>query len=278
MKIGLALAGGGLQAFAHIGAIQALNESGIKIDYISGTSSGSLIAALYALGYSTQEMQEIFVKYYKEIVKIETGKILWIAKDYFLKKEINTEGLIDGSKIEELFNEITNNKNISETKIPLAIPTVDTISTKECIFLSQKYDLVDNEIDYIYDVPLAKAVRASMAFPGILTTCSLGKYNFIDGGTKDNLPVKVLKDMGADYTIGISFDISNYEPSNNLLKVALRAVDIFSQKDVKNAQKIADIAIEIDTKNASLLELGDIKQCISTGYDAVKKHLESIKI
>ena len=152
-----------------------------------------------------------------------------------------------------------------------------TISTKECIFMSKNYNLKNEKIDYIYDIPLGKAVRSSMAFPGIFTTSKFGKYNFIDGGTKDNLPVKVLKDMGADVTIGLSFKLDDYDVENqNILSIILRTVDIFSLKDVIEAQKEATIAIEIDAKGTSLMEIDDIDKCIDIGYKAIMENKEQL--
>ena len=110
---------------------------------------------------------------------------------------------------------------MNEVKIPYAIATVDTITTKECIFLSKEYNLEDENIDYIYNAPIATATRASMSFPGIFTPCGYDKYNFIDGGTKDNLPVKILKDMGADKTLAISFRIDDYEPKEDIFAETL---------------------------------------------------------
>lgn len=159
----------------------------------------------------------------------------------------------------------------------MAIATVDTISTKECIFMSKDYNLKNDNIDYIYDISIGKAVRASMAFPGIFTTCKFEKYNFIDGGTKDNLPIEVLKDMGADVTIGLSFKLDEYNVENqNILSILLRTVDIFSLKDVIKAQKEANIAIEIDAKGTSLMEIDDIDRCIEIGYNAIMNKKEEI--
>lgn len=284
MKVGLALAGGGLQGIAHIGVIKALEELDIKIDYIAGTSSGSIFALLYALGFSTEEVKEVANGYYKKLSSIEKGKIVKIIKDYMFTRTIKTEGLIDGKKIEDIINEVAAKKgitNINQIAMPIAMPTVDTLSTKECAFVSKKIEKPDGDIVYIDDISVGKAVRASMAFPGIFNTCSFREFNFIDGGTKDNLPIKPLKDMGADYTIGVSFDISHYEVTNNLMKVILRAVDIFSQKDVINAQKMADIFFEIDTNGVSLLTIDDMEACIETGYNAImakKEELLKLKI
>ena len=90
------------------------------------------------------------------------------------------------------------------------------------------------------------------------------------------MPIQVLKDMGATKTIGLSFSIDKYTPSNNIFSVLLRAVDIFSQKDVRTAQKIADIAIEFDTQGTSLLEITDLEQCYQIGYDEIMKHKAQI--
>lgn len=279
MSLGLALAGGGLQGIAHIGAIKALQDLNIKIDYISGTSSGSIFAAMYAMGFTTEEMKKFANDYYKAITNIEKKPIISAIGTYLIHKDIRIGGLTSGEKIEELAKMVAekkNIKNISDIQMPLAIPTVDTISTKECISISKKYDLKNDDIDYIYDIPIEKAIRASMSFPGIFTTCDFENYNFIDGGTKDNLPIQILKDMGADKTIGISFNIDRYTPSNNILSILLRTVDIFSLKDVRAAQRIADLAIEIDTQGTSLLEITNLEQCYQIGYDEIIKHKEEI--
>lgn len=279
MGIGLALAGGGLQGIAHIGAIKALEELGVKIQYISGTSSGSIFASMYAMGFTHEEMREFALKYYKNLIKIKKKTLLKAAYTYLIKKEVLVGGLIDGMKIEQFIQkaaDLKNVKNIDEVKIPLALATVDTISTKECILMSKNYNLGSDEIDYLTEISLAKAVRASMSFPGIFTTCNFEKYNFIDGGTKDNLPIKILKDIGAKKTIGISFNMDNYTPRENIFKILLRTIDIFSMKDVRNAQKIADLAIEIDTKGTSLLEIKNIDECIELGYKTIMENKEKI--
>ncbi len=280
MKVGVALAGGGLKGVAYIGALKAFEELGVKLDYISGTSSGSMAATLYAIGCDCDEIKKIIVESYKGIIKIPKKPIISSVGTYLTKKQLKLEGLISGERVENLIQkaaEEKNCKNISDIKIPLAIATVDTISTKECIFMSKNYNLKNDNIDYIYDISIGKAVRSSMAFPGIFTTSKFDKYNFIDGGTKDNLPVKVLKDMGADVTIGLSFKLDDYDMENqNILSILLRTVDIFSLKDVLEAQKESDLAIEIDAKGTSLMEINDIDKCIQIGYNAIMDNKENI--
>ena len=196
MKIGLALAGGGMQGIAHIGVIKALRELNIDVDYISGTSSGSVFALMYALNYDTQEMIDISKKYYKVLTNIERKSVFKTIGNYVWNKEINIEGLNAGEKIEDIVNIISNKKNIYNIKdldTTIAITTVDTISSKECIFLSNKCNEKDENVDYIYDAPIGKAVRASSSFPGVFCPCDFGKHKFLDGGVLDNIPVLEVK-------------------------------------------------------------------------------------
>ena len=279
MSLGLALAGGGLKGLAHIGALKALEDLDVKIDYLSGTSSGSMFASFYAMGFEPEEIKEKTMKYYKTLVKIEKKPIFKAGFTYVTSGVAKVAGLIPGENIENLIKTVAKDKNIesmNDVKIPYAICTVDTISTKECIFLSQKFDLKNDEIDYIYDAPIAKATRASMSFPGVYTPCQYGKYNFIDGGTKDNLPVKVLKDMGADKTLALSFKLDDYVPKEDIFAVLLRTVDIFSLKDVRKAQKEADLAIEIDCSGTTLLEITDADEVMKTGYDTIMNNKSKI--
>ena len=281
MGIGLSIAGGGLKGVAHVGVIKALKELGIEIDMIAGTSTGSLVAAFYAVGYTEDEIAEIIAKNYKTLTTFEKRPIAKSIGKFIIKKDFDMEGLSKGEKIENLVNRIVSEKGVTklqESKIPFAITTVDTISMKECIFLSHKYDLENTDkIDYIFDeIDIGKAVRASMSFPGIFTTCNFGKYNFIDGGTKDNLPVQILKDIGSKAVIASSFNLDNYEPSGKIFDVVIRAVDIFSLKDVEKARELADVSIVIETGDTSLLDISDMQAVIKSGYDETMKHKDEL--
>lgn len=279
MSLGVALAGGGLKGLAHIGALKALEELGVKIEYLSGTSSGSIFATFYAMGYNVEEIKTRTLENYKLLTTIKKKPIFKAGFTYLTSGVAQISGLIDGENIEKLVKNVSKDKNITnmnQIKIPYAIATVDTISTKECIFLSKEFNLQNEDIDYIYNAPIATATRASMSFPGIFTPCDYDKYNFIDGGTKDNLPVKILKDMGAEKTLALSFRIDDYEPENNVLAILLRTVDIFSLKDVRKAQKEADLAIEIDARGASLLEIDNADKLVETGYKTIMEHKEEI--
>ena len=140
--VGVALAGGGLKGLAHIGALKALEELGVKTEYLSGTSSGSIFASFYAMGYSLEEMKEKTMMHYKILTQIEKRPIFKAGATYLTSGVARIEGLIPGENIENLVKTISNDReitNMNQIKIPFAIAAVDTISTKECIFLEVRY-------------------------------------------------------------------------------------------------------------------------------------------
>lgn len=278
MKIGVALAGGGLKGVAHIGALKALEELGINIEFISGTSSGAMMAALYAMGYSTEEMKNITKKSYKKIVKIHKRNIIKYALKSIVHRRLELQGMIKGENVEKIVEQYAKEKEIykmSDIKKNFAIITADAKTTKKCVFVSKDIKK-EKDVEYLSNIPIGKAVRSSMSFPAIFTPCEYENYCFIDGGTVDNMPVKELIDMGAEKTIAISFTLDEFTGKENLFSVILRACDIFSLKDVKKGQKISDISIEIDMEDAKLLKIDDIDLSIQKGYDTVMKNKEKI--
>ena len=279
MSFGIALAGGGLKGIAYIGALQALNELGIKPDYLSGTSSGSIFATFYAMGFTPEEMKPRAEQYYKMLTSLDKKPIIKAGVTYATTGVARIDGIIPGERISSLVSELATEKgitNMNQININFAVCTVDTITTNECIFLSKECKIKDENVDYIYNAPVGLATRASMSFPAIFTPCNYEKYNFIDGGTKDNLPVKILKNMGADKTLALSFKIDRYEPKEDIFAILLRAVDIFSLEDVRNAQKIADLSVEIDAEGTGLLEIDDFDKLIKIGYDTIMNNKEKI--
>ena len=169
MKLGLALAGGGVKGAAHIGVLKAFEEKKVKIDYIAGTSSGSIVSALYACGYNADEIYHIFKKYCNKINYVSIKNILKLLLGLVLKRKVLIQGLNNGDEIEKLMKKFGGNKgisNINQLKMPIIIPSVDLHNGKVYVFSSnEKRGLYNDKIEYINDIDIALAVRASCSYP-----------------------------------------------------------------------------------------------------------------
>lgn len=168
-NFGLSLAGGGVKGAAHIGVLKAFEEKKIKIDYISGTSSGSIVSTLYACGYTPDEIYQIFKKYCKQINYISIKNIIQLIYGLIIKRKIIIQGLNDGDKIEKLMTNLCKQKeitNIGQIKMPLIIPSVDLHNGKVYAFTSVKTrNLYNDKTEYVNDIEIGKAVRASCSYP-----------------------------------------------------------------------------------------------------------------
>lgn len=277
---GLAIAGGGLKCTAQIGALKALDELEIKFDMVSGTSSGSMIASMYAMGCSFEEMEELIKKYYKKFTKFDLSKLSKGAISFLKSGVAKIDGIINVKELQLLLKEVAKKKGIdlmSDVKLPISIIAVDTITAKEVVFTSKIFrsDL-NSEYIYIDDAPIDIAIRASTAFPGLFPTCNYREYNLIDGGTKNNLPTEPLKAMGADKILALTFELDEYKPKKDLLAILLRTCDIFSYDRMERSKIVADFCADIAVPGADLLSVDNFEECIKIGYDAIMNKKEEI--
>ena len=172
MNLGLALSGGGAKGAAHIGVLKAFEEEKIKINYIGGTSSGSIVATLYAAGYKADDIYYIFKKYCKKIKYVELKNIFKLFFGITLTGTIIIDGLNSGKSIKKLINKICGEKNINnitDIKMPLVIPSVDMNTGDVICFTSSKIRAFKNSsvfIAYTISPDLSRtAVLASSKLP-----------------------------------------------------------------------------------------------------------------
>lgn len=283
MKIGLALSGGGAKGAAHIGVLKALEEEGIKISYISGTSSGSIVAALYAASYTPDEINMIFSSYCKYIGKVDKKIPFKFIKSLFTGK-LYIVGFSKGDNLENLMYRYLLKKgvqDISGTKIPIAIPVVDIRSEKTVYYLNQK--ILNNNIkkseELRYRGRLSSIVRASASFPALFEPKIYDGSILIDGGVSANTPVRILKNMGADKVISVSFD--NTEDINknnyNIASITLKAFEIMGQNINEDEIALSDVNITPKMKNGFLLDCSKIPMYVNAGYIATKNSIKEIK-
>ena len=224
------------------------------------------------MGYTADEMEDLAKKCWNKLAPIKKSTVLKMGLHFLFHNEIPCEGLVDGKIVEDIVQSFASQKQmhlLSDAIIPTALCTVDTYTTDQCIFLSELIESDRDHVHYLYDTPIATAVRASMAFPGIYNSCSYKEYNFIDGGTKENLPVEVLKDAKMDRVLAISFDYKTYHPNKGLINLFLRVLDIFPSDRLRASKEAADFVVHIADEDTALLELHDLSATIQKGYDAV---------
>lgn len=281
MKLGLTLAGGGVKGAAHIGVLKYIEEQNIKIDYISGTSSGSIVSALYATGYTADEIYHIFKKYCSQINYISISNIFKLIFGLIFKKQILIQGLNNGEKIEKIINELCNKKkitNINQIKLPLIIPSVDLHNGKTYIFTSSSLrNAYNDNVEYINDINIGTAVRASCSYPGVFSPCKYKSTELIDGGIRENVPWRETKLMGADKVISVIFK-EDLQPDNyiNIIEVVSRALGILSH-ELSNYELFgADDLIKIKTSHISLLDTSKIEYLYKLGYKQASKQLPKI--
>ena len=280
--VGVAFSGGGLQGIAHIGAVRALHELGIRPQYVSGTSSGSAMAALVAMGCNADEMTAFAERYWEVLADFRPIPIVTQLASLKFNKKTEKDGLKDGAVISNVIKEAMDSKGIKgfeDLPINLCICTNDTHTMDECIFTTEKEDIKREHIHYIHGAPLELAVRASMTFPGIYTTCDYKQYNFIDGGSKDNLPVQVLQDMGVGKVLALAFDISEYNRETGLdgmMKVVWRALDLYSIDKTRESMKKADYCGQIKNSKTAIFSMENFDLTIREGYDCVMKNKDEL--
>ena len=273
MSLGLALAGGGVKGAAHIGVIKALEDNNITIYAIGGTSIGSIVAALYAMGYSTEKMLEIFHFFAKEIMKANPKHVVNNVRK---TRKILGYGLLSGESIEIAVKECAkskNIKNITDIKMPLVIPTVDILDSKEYVFTNAK-KVQENHLN---SISIETAVRASCSYPVIFEPCEYEGHQFVDGGILDNLPAKEVRKLGVDKVLSVKFSAGlNFKPKN-AYDIAFKAVDILFDNRSQEAVKESDYTLELDLSEASVFNIKKIDYCYNIGYITTISRMKEIK-
>ena len=283
MNYGICFSGGGIKGAAHIGAIKALEEEKLKFDYISGTSSGSIIATLYAAGYSSDEMLKFFKKYAKKIKYVDQKNILILLINLFIKRKIVIKGFNEGTIIERLLNKELNKKNIkniSDIKRELLIPSIDINTGEINVFISKenRAKYLDNII-YINNVNIGKAVRASCSYPVVFSPCKIGGKQLVDGGLRENVPWKLTKEKGADKVLSIIFDEEKNKKNycKNILEVASNSLGILCHEISNYDLEGADYLLKIKTEKVQLLDYKKIDELYLKGYEQTKQKIKEIK-
>lgn len=293
MNLGLALAGGGVKGAAHIGALKALEEYNIEIDYIGGTSSGSIVASLYAMGFTSDEIYKIFERYCKKIKYVDFLNIIKAVLGLMFTGNIIIDGLNSGKQIEKLIDKMAYKKglyNISDLKKKLVIPCVDMCSGEVICFTSADKNIIRNEmyqnkennvdfsdkVSFEKEIPIGRAVRASCSYPIVFSPCPYQDRKLIDGGIRENVPWKELKQIGADKIISVTFEEDiDKTCCKNLIEVGGRAISLLSRELSNYEMQGSDYNLKLKSEKVGLLDMGKIEELYLLGYSEMRKYLKS---
>lgn len=255
--LGLALGSGGARGVAHVGFLQALEEEGIKPDYIAGCSMGAVVGGCYASGMTVEEMRDI-------VLNLRKRHIIDVSPQPFSKM-----ALLRSKKVRELLTQNCKVKNIEDFPIPFKCVAADLYSGKLRVFDSGE---------------AALAIQASSTIPSVFRPVKLENELLVDGGILCRVPVKITKEMGADVVVAVDVLKNCSEPINelgNLLQLMLRVIDVMDAHTTSLLQErdgsLCDLYLEPEMKGMSQYIIKDLDRAYEEGYALGKANTDKIK-
>ena len=285
-KIGLVLSGGGAKGAAHIGVLKYIEEAGIPIDYIAGTSMGSIVGGMYALGYSSDEILEIITDVdWDRLIsnQVERRKISYSSK-YENRTQLISIPFSVGTDEQELQSRsfknslptgIVSGDNVINLFNSLSVGYSDPVDFNELPipFLCIATNMLHGEADVLNKGIFSKSLRASMAIPILFDPVKIDDAIFADGGLVNNFPAEQCRAMGADYVIGVSMSKGledNPENLSSLFSQVKQLKVIITDKEFDNYHKMCDIFISPDLKGVGMLSFDaeSVARVTQSGYEA----------
>ncbi|MGL6064301.1 MAG: patatin-like phospholipase family protein [Fusobacteriaceae bacterium] len=279
-KVGLVLSGGGSKGLAHIGVLRELEKNNIKIDYISGTSMGAIVATLYSIGYSPDEIENIlFTLNIEDIINGIPDR-----KYVPLEMKLNSSPSITSLKYDDNFSfslpKGLNDSNISYLKLKSLLWKVEGITDFDKFPIPLRIiatDLNTGQGIAFKSGDLARALTASMAIPTIMDPIRIGDNFYVDGMIARNFPVQDLVSMGADIIIGSDVGGKvNAHTDYDIISVFNQLLAIQSSSSTPHQAKLASIVISPDIHEFSPNDFSEIKPIIATGEKAAKDKMNEI--
>jgi NTE family protein len=250
-KVGLALSGGAARGFAHLGVINALNEHGIPIDCIAGTSAGSIVGAAIACGLTVDEIIEI------------GKKISWYKVSGF---PYSTKGLLSNAPMGEILGASLPYKRFEELPIPFAAVAC-ALETGEKVVFRDKGDIIT-------------AVRASCAIPGVFVPVEFEGKNLVDGGVVSLVPAKTAKQLGADIVIAVDVNACGatyWNSPSTFLGVLFQSAMLLLRTAGKSQHYRADLVIAPQIAHLRPDEINKLDEFVKLGEEAALAKMDEIK-
>lgn len=283
-KVGLVLGGGGAKGMAHIGVLKVLEEAGIPIDYIAGTSMGAIVGGLYAIGYSAMEIDSMVREQDWALLlsdRVERRSQSFPEKEnsekYVLsipfgkeRKDRSMGGVVRGQNLQNLFSNLTigyhDSVDFNAFHIPFACVAMELVEGKEKVF---------------HEGSLPIAMRASMAIPAFFTPVRLDSMVLVDGGLLNNYPANVALDMGADILLGVDLGTSDLKLLDEIITtgdVLGQIVGILGYDKYAANRDTTDLLIRPDLVpyNSASFSQAAIDTLIDRGEQAARRRWDDI--
>lgn len=280
-KIGLVLSGGAAKGIAHIGVLKVLEEAGLTVDYIGGTSMGSIVGALYAMGYDAKTLENLVLK---QDWSYLLGDEVAISNLSIEEKEESRRYFLSFQAERfrpKLPSGLRSGQNISLLLSGLAWPyqDIDDFSNLPIPFLCIATDIVEGEQVILDKGYLPDAIRASMAIPTIFTPVEIDDRLLVDGGMVNNFPVKEVRDMGADILIGsdCGFRAFKKDEIKSLTAVLEQSLYIMASEKSQAGKELCDILIEPEFRDNAAIDFAKSGELIKIGEKAARKQFVALK-
>ncbi|HEX8889008.1 MAG TPA: patatin-like phospholipase family protein [Pyrinomonadaceae bacterium] len=250
-RVGLALSGGVARGMAHIGVLRVLEEHGIPIDYIAGTSAGSLVAGAYAAGLTVDQIAEISrTMRWRDVGRVTLSRL----------------GVQSNARMEEFVRARLPVKQFEELRIPLAVVATD-LKTGSAVIITEG------------DVPFA--IRASCALPGwYVPVMDDHGRQLVDGGLVANIPTAAVRALGADLVIAVDVNAEGAKfigPPHSIIGVLLQSIMVVQRTAAIHQLQDADVVIRPRTGHIRWDEMTRCDELITTGEQAARITIERIK-
>ena len=282
-KVALVLSGGGALGAAHAGALKVIEEAGLPVDIVVGTSIGSIVGSMYSVGYNSSDIASMFrtTDWAEMFLDTENQRHLTLRerddlntyfyqRDFYVRGGIDPQpgGVIRGTNIESTFAHYLQGYTDS----------INFLSDLPRKFACVATDLITDEAVVLTDGLLVKSIRSSMSIPGVFTPVRMGDKVLVDGGTKNNFPADVARELGADYVIGIWFDMGLDKRYRSLMDVLERSAGSDIYRRARDNDKYCDLLIRVPVKGYSSgsFTRGAIDSLIVRGERAAREKLDSI--
>lgn len=280
MTIGLALSGGAVRGAAHVGVMKALSEAQIPFSIVSGTSAGSLVGGGFAAGRSIAELEEFALGLDDKLLDFNSiGAAKAVVGSIFGRKAAFS-GMFKGNEVYKLAHRLTYGMHIREAPIKVALCAVDINSGATIFFTNTAIPPVQGDYIVNNDILMAEAITASCTIPAVFVPRPFGDMSLVDGGVTEYAPVKVLRDMGADYVIAVDLgrDSGERQKADDILEISSRSFDIMSRRLAGNTLQFADVVIAPYVADIGLFEFKRIPELIQRGYKAAKRMIPTINM